>query len=489
MDANGFKAEAPTGKTASPYRLIEETALRWYRRRLSELLLPAVPPVLALATALAAGRLPLEIGVAGAIALAILGFHITGVVVSKPRAAGFLDRSLGAKDRFLTLATIERTASLLPVVESSATAIAASAGDLPLPPRRKRPLVASVALSVAGLLFLWVIPELSSLAGAGGGGLDRIAAELAAGDAVDRELAQVLRDVSKTLRDPRRSKEEKRAKIAEALANLDRAERKRQISAAGSSGGASEKGDQGRQQKADGNRQERGAGEQGSGQEKQQQAGGAGNGEGNARGQAKQELERIAGELAGESQGAKAEPGKNTQAKPQPSGGGIQGPESGAKERKPGEREASGNQPGKAPDKSGGNEKPGGEQGEAKAEHGGEQQRPNAQNPSSRSGPGAGAEGASQKPSQQGDTKPAERYYKPGEGSGGSIAGGQYVRVRVPDEHRPLAGTEEVAKPGDVNPEVPYGNAPLPVAGSPGEVGAEQPIPLEYRDALKPPPP
>ena len=61
------------------------------------------------------------------------------------------------------------------------------------------------------------------------------------------------------------------------------------------------------------------------------------------------------------------------------------------------------------------------------------------------------------------------------------------MRVRVPEEDRALAGTEVVAKPGDVNPEVPYGNAPLPEAGSPGEVSAEQPVPLEYRDALKPP--
>src|SRR5439155_562166 len=206
-------------------------------------------------------RLPLEIGVAGTIALAILGYYVTGLVVSKPQAARFLDRSLGAKDRFLTLSTIERAPSVLTVVESSAAAIAASVRDLPLPPRRKR-----------------------------------------------------------------------------------------QISSAGSAGGASEKRDQGRQQKADGNRQEQGASEQASGQGKEQQAGGTGNGEGNARGQAKQELERIAGEIAGESQQAKAEPSKSTQAKPQPSGGGIQGPESGAKERKPEEREASGNQPGKAPD-------------------------------------------------------------------------------------------------------------------------------------------
>src|SRR5262249_50244984 len=205
MDAKGLKADVPSGKTASPDRLIDETALRWHRRRLSELLLPVLPPVLAAAIALAADRLPVEIGVAGTIALAIFGFYLTGLVVSRLRAARFLDRSLGAKDRFLTLATVERAVTLLSVVESGAAAIAASAGDLPLPPRRNRPLVASAALSVVGLLFLWVIPDLALHAGAGGGGLDRIAAELAAGDAADQELARALRDVSNVLHDPRRS--------------------------------------------------------------------------------------------------------------------------------------------------------------------------------------------------------------------------------------------------------------------------------------------
>src|SRR5262249_62309339 len=67
MDAKGLKADVPSGKPASPYRLIDETALRWHRRRLSELLLPVLPPVLAAAIALAADRLPVEIGVAGTI--------------------------------------------------------------------------------------------------------------------------------------------------------------------------------------------------------------------------------------------------------------------------------------------------------------------------------------------------------------------------------------------------------------------------------------
>jgi len=42
-----------------------------------------------------------------------------------------------------------------------------------------------------------------------------------------------------------------------------------------------------------------------------------------------------------------------------------------------------------------------------------------------------------------------------------------------------------VAKPGDASPQTPYGNAALPPPGAPGEVGAEQPVPLEYREAIK----
>ena len=66
-----------------------------------------------------------------------------------------------------------------------------------------------------------------------------------------------------------------------------------------------------------------------------------------------------------------------------------------------------------------------------------------------------------------------------------TIVDGRYVRVRVPEENQQLPGSERVAKPGDASPQTPYGNAPLPPPGAPGEVGAEQPLPLEYRDAFK----
>lgn len=457
-------------KRADVHRIIEETAKRWYRRRLFEVLAPSAPPALALAVAALVGRLPLEIAAAAAIAFVLLASYASGLSVAARDAAGFLDRSLGAKDHFLTLATVGGHATLLPLVESSASAILEASGPPRLPPPRKRPLVTSVVLSIAGFLLLWLIPELAPLASTEGGGLDRIAAELAqSSDAGDQELARVLREVSRTLHDPQPSREEKQAKIEQALAKLDETRPKRPQVAAGRSGGGGEEQNQGEQSGAGGNEKGRGQG---------QQAGGTGS----ARGQARQELEKLAGELAGESREGKGEQGK--QSKPTPSGGGIQGPETSAKERKAGDREGTGNQPGKAPDKSGGNEKPGGAEGQVKAEQGSE--RPPEAADSKSKGAGSGGEGAGQRSSQQADNKPAERYYKPGEGPGGSVAGGQYVRIRVPDASQPLPGTEVVAKPGEINLEVPYGNAPLPEAGSPGEVPAEQPVPLEYRDALKP---
>ncbi len=167
----------------------------------------------------------------------------------------------------------------------------------------------------------------------------------------------------------------------------------------------------------------------------------------------------------------------------QSTGGGIQGPESSAKERKQSEGDGTANQPGKNPKESGGNEKPGADQKGAQAQ-GGEQDRQQNQSSGATQG-GAGTDGAGQRSTSQNDTKPAERFYKPGEGPDGRIVDGQYVRLRVPEEDGRLPGTEIVAKPGDATPLTPYGNASLPAAGAPGEVAADQPVPLEYRAALK----
>jgi hypothetical protein len=424
--------------------------------------------------------LPVELAAAGIIAFALLGLHLETIELSPTSAARFLDGALRAKDRFLTLATARANESLMPVVVAEAATLAVAPPHLP--PRSGRPLLASLVLSILAFLALYGLRQSPSLAAMDESALERIAGKLtAAGDA---SLASTLRDVARALRDPKRSNAEKLEKIAQAERQIEQAERKGgRGSAGGSAGGGEGEGKNGQgQQEA---RADKGEG-QGAGQRPGAASSQVGAGEGQAaREEAKQELGKLAGQLSAEKGQARA--GLQSQEKPssQPAGGGIQGPESGAQERKPSERDGTANQPGKNPNQSGGNEKSGASQGDARAERA-EQDRSQGQSGTTKEGsPGAGTDGAAQRSTSQNDTKPAERFYKPGEGPDGKISDGQYVRVRLPEEDGRLPGTEIVAKPGDATPQTPYGNAPLPPAGAPGEVAADQPVPLEYRAALK----
>lgn len=473
-------------ESPDPYSLIERTILRARRRKCLEVLLPALPTTVALVGISFLGRLPVEIAAAAAIASAFLSLHVAALAVKRETAGAFLDRGLGAKDHFLTLATMadEAPRELRSVVESGATALAANSTTLRLPVPKRRPLLLSILFSLLGFLFLWVLPDLPS-AGTGEP-LQSIAAELAASaDLSDRALAKDLREVMRALHDPNLSAAEKRERVEQAVTKLDKAE---QEAAQGSSSTGSSGGKQGGRGKADKGKEEGSDGSQkgsGTAQRNQQQgaeAEGKGNSGNRARGQARNELSKIAGQLRGEQKETKAAEGKEGQNKPQPSGGGIKGPESGAKQR---QQDGSGNQQsGANPNKPGNEQKQGGDtaQGESKQPRE-EGSQPNAQGGGNR---GQGGEGgnAGQKPSPSADGKTAERYYKPGEGPGGArIGDGKYVRVRVPEKGKAVA-TEVVPGPGDVEPETPYGNAPLPSAGAPGEVPVDQPQPLEYRDAL-----
>jgi hypothetical protein len=455
----------------------------WRRRLLWDACLPALPPTAALIVAGSLGILPVELAAAAMIAFALLALHLTGVELPRAGAARFLDGALKAKDHFLTLATAPPDASLLPVVANEAAALAVAPPELP--PRSRRPMLTSFVASAVVLLFLWWLPQVASFAGGRANDLDRIAAALdASGDA---SLARAVRDVARTFRDPGRSNQEKAAKIAEALQKIEEAERKDgQKKPGGSSGSGKGSRGQGKQEGEGGMEKGQGAGRSSNTAGSQGGAGAAGD----ARSQAKQELGKLAGQLSsGASQGKDQQQSQQGQSS-QPPGGGIQGPESGANERKQSERDGTANQAGKNPNESGGNEKPGGNQGAAQAEQGpqdspNQPDQPNQNSRTNQGGPGANAEGSGQRSTSQGDTKPADRYYKPGEGPDGKIADGEYVKVRVPEEPGQLPGTEIVAKPGDATPLTPYGNAPLPAAGSPGEVPADQPVPLEYREALK----
>jgi hypothetical protein len=461
-----------------PYRLIEETAARWRRQRLRDACWPALPPALALLAAGWLGVLPVELAAAGIVAFGLLGVHLKGIELSPASAARFLDGALRAKDRFLTLATARPDESLIPVVAAEAATLAAA--PLQMPPRNRRPLLTSFVLSILAFLMLYSLPQLPSLAATEGSDLERIAGELAkAGDA---SLASTLRDVARALRDSGRSNEAKLEKIAEALQKIEQTERKGgQGNAGGSAGGGEGNRGQGKQEASGEKDKGQGAGDRSSGGSSQDGAGDPGA----AREQAKQELGKLAGQLSTESGQAKGRQQSQEKPNAQSTGGGIKGPESDAHERKQSERDGTANQPGKSPNASGGNERSGGNQGAAQAQRG-EQDRQQGQSGSaSQGGAGAGTDGSGQRSTPQNDTKPAERFYKPGEGTDGRIVDGQYVRVRVPDEDGQLPGTEIVAKPGDATPLTPYGNAPLPPTGAPGEVAADQPVPLEYRPALK----
>jgi hypothetical protein len=83
------------------------------------------------------------------------------------------------------------------------------------------------------------------------------------------------------------------------------------------------------------------------------------------------------------------------------------------------------------------------------------------------------------------DAPPAERFYKPGE-EGKGIKGAGYVTVQLPEE---LAGESKgegtTGKPvKEAYPKAPVSNAPLP-AHVPGAPAEKQPLPLEYRGIIR----
>jgi hypothetical protein len=83
------------------------------------------------------------------------------------------------------------------------------------------------------------------------------------------------------------------------------------------------------------------------------------------------------------------------------------------------------------------------------------------------------------------DAPPAERFYKPGE-EGKGVKGAGYVTVQLPEE---LAvdskGEGTIGKPAkETYPKAPVSSAPLP-AHVPGAPAEKQPLPLEYRGIIR----
>jgi len=83
---------------------------------------------------------------------------------------------------------------------------------------------------------------------------------------------------------------------------------------------------------------------------------------------------------------------------------------------------------------------------------------------------------------------PAERFHKPGEEGREGIKGAGYVTVQLPEEvaadSQGEGSTTKESKQGKARPKVPVSNVPLPphVPGAPTE---KQPLPLEYRGIIR----
>jgi len=86
------------------------------------------------------------------------------------------------------------------------------------------------------------------------------------------------------------------------------------------------------------------------------------------------------------------------------------------------------------------------------------------------------------------DAPPAERFYKPGEQGKVGVKGAGYVTVQLPEEMAVEAKGEETignpAKETQTYPKVPVSNAPLP-AHLPDAPAEKQQLPLEYRGIIR----
>ncbi len=465
--------------TPDPYRLIEETAHRLRRRQIGAALLPALPPLAALIAGSVFARLPVEIVAAALISASLLVLYVLSLPKAEPAASRLIDRSLGAKDLFLTLATLDPRSephAFLPLVESSAAEIVSRGAEIPLPARELGGVWRSLAFSALLACLLWVLPVEAPRAS--GGPLEDLASALAAGSEDERQLALDLRELAKTLRDPSIPAETKRKKIEEALAKIEKQERKAEGSSSGKSAGSGSEPSE----KSGGERA------QGKGEKQGSQAGTGNESSGQSlAGAAKSELQKIESELGGAAESSKSSGRQD--AKKQEGGGGIQGPQ-GSKQREgqQGEenQQSSSSQGRKPDDKRRGSEQGDMQEGEARRDQGNEPNDPQTGKAPNqpRGADGRNQSSSGERPSPVDGNQTAERYYKDGQGPDGwRIENGRYVRVRIPDQALGVE-TEHVATPGDVELTTPYGNAPLPTAGSPGEVADSQPAPLEYRDVL-----
>ena len=423
-----------------------------------------IPPVLA---ALCAAYLLLQGAwvsqvVASAAAIIAIGLGALAVTLryrpripKLPQAAQLVDQRAGAKDHFLTLATIDPASCPEPLLSRLRQDAEELVGRVELtrdfPYKVKTPTYWSAGSSLIALLLLYfLLPVASAMIHpvSASQRLRELAEKMAQAPRL-KELAEPLKTLAAKLEDAKIQPEEKQAAVQELEQKI--AERRKQEDEKNNRDLLSQAADElkgaEQQQSAGGQEQQKnqsqGGGnlqsnlpKEGQGEGKQSQGSGA-DGEGKMSAQSSKDMEQ-----GKSTQGNQKEPGQDKNQRHQGDAKGNQ-PDP--------------NQPGKEPNKDRADKGQGG------------------------SKEGSGKNQSSEEPPQS--APPAERFYQAGEGKDG-IKGARYVTVQLPED---VAAESKATKEGTGNrgrSQVPVSNVPLP-AHLPNAATEKQPMPLEYRGIIR----
>lgn len=380
-------------------------------------------------------------------------------VPSVRRVARLVDQKSGAKDHFLTLATIDSATQPSSFLARLRRQSEAFLHRLELkrdfPYRVKRSAYYSIGISLLGaMLFYLFLPTVHSAryTAIGQERLRDLAQQMSAKPEL-RALGKELHDLATKLAQPETTPEEKRALVEKMERKLEEQQKKEQQKDNRDLLGEAASALAGKEQQ-----------QAASGQEQQEQNQGGGGIQSNApqdgQGENK-ESQGGSGESKGESSAQMTKEmgqGKSSQANPKEPGQ----DKNRAGDAKNNQKQPDSNQPGNEPTQEKADKAQGG------------------------SKDGAGKQRASEEPPPQGGP-PTERFYKPGEGKDG-LAGKGYVTVQLPEEVAADAKGEsrasKDAKNNRARSQVPVSNVPLP-AHVPNAPMEKQQMPIEYRGIIR----
>ena len=464
-----MQMSARSGDRERPENLVNRLVARLSHHALWDSLLLFVPPAAALVYIVMllfqAAWFGQTTAVLAAIFIVVLDaiavyLRYRPLVASVPAAARLIDQRSGAKDHFLTLATVDPVNQPEALVARLRRQVGGFRDRVELkrdfPFRLKPSAYKSFAGSLVAAILIYLLPL--ALPGRGSDAaavperLRQLSKQMAANPDL-RQLAEEFEAIAARLEDPKVPLEEKQELVQQLEQKIQEQQRRQEPkndqdllaqAASALSGDEQQQGGSGQQQK----QQQKGAGgiqtnapQEDQGESKQSQ-GGSGDGKGESSAQSGEDMDagntaQVNPKEPGQEKNPSAE-GKNNPTQPDP------------------------NQPGNDPNK----QNPGKTQGGTKE--------------------GPGKQQASPEPPPQGGAT-AERFHKQGEGKEG-LKGAGYVTVQLPEEVVADAQGESRAtkesKNSRTRTQVPVSNVPLP-AHVPNAPTEKQPVPIEYRGIIR----